>query len=397
MCGERRALAVRGIRTFLQEWSCFEALGRLKTHQGKTQFYASSMTSKLNLARFGWNAYASSCMEVLGTIIGPALRDNSPKEQQKIIETERLARRSKILPVSLSFKKTLIATLLPPRAVWGWTLNGRAPPASVSNAFLKVCKELWKGNGFSHTHASTQLFQVIGAGHPSDLLFSSVCRTLRWMQARSRRGVQTQVPEAIAAAIQAPLQELGWTLGPHTVQGPPGVPGFDLRSDKTARARALHELRTIWRLKLAQEWFGSDGNYATAARSDGVPVSRKTVQTLHVASSKVDGWGLSVMMGAMGSPAVDFRFPGTRVQQCWHCGAQVVRSTLHVLWDCQAFASFRVLPRPAAQLAARLGWSPDASVSEVVAMSQQLGQIRSREVARRGRLQGWIRCATAST
>ncbi|CAE7913730.1 unnamed protein product [Symbiodinium sp. KB8] len=157
------------------------------------------------------------------------------------------------------------------------------------------------------------------AGQTVTQAVGQVCGERRALAVRGIRslGLVTRVPEAIAAAIQAPLQELGW-------------------SDKTARARALHELRTIWRLKLAQEWFGSDGNYAT-----------------------VDGWGLSVMMGAMGSPAVDFR--------------------------------------PAAQLAARLGWSPDASVSEVVAMSQQLGQIRSREVARRGRLQGWIRCATAST
>ena len=35
---------VRGIRAFLQEWNCLDALGRLKTHHGKTQFYASSMT-----------------------------------------------------------------------------------------------------------------------------------------------------------------------------------------------------------------------------------------------------------------------------------------------------------------------------------------------------------------
>ena len=249
------------------------------------------MTAKLNLAR--WGKEASSCMEVLGTIIGPATRENSPKEQKRILETERLARRAKILPVSLSFNRALIATLLSPRAVWGWTLNGRTPPASVSSSFLKVCTEMWRGSGFSHVHASSQLFQVLGAGHPSDLLFSSVSRTLqatsRWMLARSRQGAQTQVPGAIAAAIRAPLWELGWLLAPQSVQGSPGVACFDFRSSQQARARALHELRTSWRLKLAQEWFGSDRNDAAAARSEGVPLTRSTLQTLHNASSQGDG------------------------------------------------------------------------------------------------------------
>ena len=31
--------SVHGVRAFLKEWSCFEALGRLKTHTDKSQYY----------------------------------------------------------------------------------------------------------------------------------------------------------------------------------------------------------------------------------------------------------------------------------------------------------------------------------------------------------------------
>ena len=104
------------------------------------------------------------------------------------------------------------------------------------------------------------------------------------------------------------------------------------------------------------------------------------------------------MMGGMASPAVDFRLPaGVRVPQGWHCGAHVVPCTLHVLWQCPAFHDLRQLPRPTSLLASRVGWHARASLAEVVALSRQLGQLGSREVARRGRLQRWIRSEDAPT
>ena len=216
----------------------------------------------------------------------------------------------------------------------------------------------------------------------------------RWLIAREAQGVQVHLPEAVLGAIRGPLRLWGWQLGPLGVgQGPPGVPALDLRGSKQTRDRALHELRTSWRLWWVSQWYRSDRNDAAAAVLDGVQPDRATVQVLHKVTSRVDGWGLSVMMGGMASPAVDFRLQrGIRVQRCWHCGASVVPSTNHVLWECQAFESARRIPRPASGVAARLGWHPRSSVAEATALVQQIGQIRALEVAARGRLQGWIRC-----
>ena len=152
--------SVQDIRAFFREWTCFEQLGRLKTNQEKTQIFASSMVAKLNLQRWGWTA--KNCMEVLGTVLGPVSRENTPKEQSRQDEVSRIARRVATLPVSLSFKRTLIATLLCPKAVWGWTINGRIPPPKVANSFLVACKDLWRGSGFSRSHASVPLFKALG-------------------------------------------------------------------------------------------------------------------------------------------------------------------------------------------------------------------------------------------
>ena len=387
--------SAREVGTFLREWTLFESTGRLRTNQAKTQFLGRNMAARLDLARRGWQAH--STMEVLGTVIGPQDRPDTPKERKRIQEVQEIAARVSILPVSLSSKSTLIATLLAPKAVWGWTVNGRPPTAGVRGDFLGCCKQVWRGQGFSHLHAAVPLLQAFGLGHASDLLFLSTCRMIqaaaRWMQARETQGARVQFPEALQRPVAQALAQWGWSFEPDgRVVGPPGTQSFDPRQPHRVRMRALHDIRTSWRHHLVSKWFEMPRNDGLAAREDGELPSRGQVNMLHQVAKKADGWSLSVMVGAMASPAVDFRLPrGERVQVCWHCNQQQVPTTTHVLWECPSFAEVRRLQRPQSALAARLGWSPGMTSEEVTGLLTQLGEIRRREVAARGRMQGWIR------
>ena len=122
--GDRTAYhnSVQDLLQWRATWQSFERMGRLKTHEGKTQIWARAQQAFRKLSEAGLNPSLSL------TALGVSLGDNlqmSEKEQQRRKMCEQRALRIGLLPAQL--KQHLTATLVSPVLSRGQGLSGKWP------------------------------------------------------------------------------------------------------------------------------------------------------------------------------------------------------------------------------------------------------------------------------
>ena len=120
------------LRTALAVWTEFEGVSRMRTHEGKTQFFCRLATS-------------SDTAEVLGATLGQSSRPLSAKELRRRKQAEYIAQRIGLLPVTLKFRATLAAVVYSPKASWGSFLNCRRPTKQDFCRFTEVFRSAVKG------------------------------------------------------------------------------------------------------------------------------------------------------------------------------------------------------------------------------------------------------------
>ena len=386
------------MQAYTREWSCFESLGRLKTHPLKTQCWAGTVAAERQLRRAGFSP--SRCIEVLGCLLGSVPRGLTAKEIKRQDACARLAYKIGVLPVRCHLKHRFSATLLAAKAAWGPAICGRAPTNEEGSIHYRNCVLAVRGPRFVKGRASLNLRKVFWVGHASEK-FLAGCRLLsavsRWFRHR-----HTEFPQAWSDHSKAVLADcLGpsdWQpsdSGARPANPDPRGPVFRFGDDKPAQQRAFHELRESWRIAQLRQWLASDRRDAVFARGMHWRVSRPSLQRARAAAQQVDGFALAVMTGNMATAAIDFNSGSRRhpVQRCPDCGRPCVPSVHHVLWQCTAYADLRVFRQapPRHAVVRRLGWGdPRQSLRDTVSLLQQLGAIHERELSWRGRRQGWL-------
>ena len=118
------------LRTALSVWTEFEDVSRMRTRDGKTQFFCRS-------------AGSSATAEVLGASLGQSSRALTTKELKRRKQAGYIAQRIGLLPVTLKLRATLAAVVYSPKASWGSFLNCRRLTKQDLNLFSEVGAVTW--------------------------------------------------------------------------------------------------------------------------------------------------------------------------------------------------------------------------------------------------------------
>jgi hypothetical protein len=384
------------LQEYIREWSVFESLGRLRTHEGKTQYWARTPAASRALTRAGLDPKPT--LHALGCSLGPLRRALTAKEIKRAQACTAIASRIGLVPASWRVKQRLAATLLSAKAVWGSLLSGRPPTQAECQTHYRNCTKAVRGPGLGVGRASPHLRRVFLLGHTADLKFYALSRLLgavaRWRRFRSAACPSGWSPDTQALANSC-LSGFGWAARRYGV-GPlrraPDVLPFRFDSPIRDRSKALHDLRQAWRLSQVRAWVRTDRRDAAAART-APALSLPVIDAARTASGHLNGWAVAVMTGNAAAAAVDFDSRSV-LQSCPHCGLEVVPCLEHVFWSCPAFAHLRIaFPAPPPHpLLRRLGWGALGTTSKtLISLLEQLGRIHEHQLRARLRDSVWSR------
>ena len=181
------------------------------------------------------------------------------------------------------------------------------------------------------------------------------------------------------------LTEWGWQTAPegHT---------FSIFSQKDERAKAKYHLRQSWRNTLLHKWLALNRRDADIGRQINLrdQIDDSLVDRLRSTFKACnDVRAHAVMMGGMHT-AASTRWAGNDEEiteagalVCPDCAQAFHPTVEHVLWHFPSYDSLRRLSAPACPLVRRLGWGPNVTIKDSLALLAQMGQTRAAEAANR--------------
>ena len=245
------------------------------------------------------------CGEVLGAADGLGM--NHPNEVPGRETTRRRARQIMTLPISQRTKQLLANALLTPQAVWGIFNTGRPCTQAQLSEFTKCFRESVRGSENRGDRSSRPLQQVFLLGHTSDLSLVACSRFMnalnRWTLFRLKRGwlvpsLRASIPP-VMQYVSSFLAEWGRRLdGWGSWSGPSGL--FDVRNSKQRNLKAMHDLRTDWRLTQMQKCQESDRIDANCARRNHLNLTPVLLEKLRKVAKKTSVDGIAVICGGYG-------------------------------------------------------------------------------------------------
>ena len=359
----------------MSDWRAFEAITRLSTNEAKNQYWGRTPAAVQELSSQGLEA--GPTVQVLGVSLGGQRRPLTEHESNRREQGLSLAHRVGLLPCSYALRQRLAATVVAPKVTWGLCLNGRKVTAE-DRKHLEACfHAALRGAKLGAGRAAKGLRNVLSYGHCSSADVVTLGRALRavsrWTRIRAQEGAQV----AWSASLRECARPLAQNCGPWQVTAL-GIrrPGAQFRfADRNAdQLKSLHTIRADWRQQQVSRWLQTDRIDARLAREQRLRVTPQLVQALHEGVRRHDGFAVGVATGGFKSPAVEFQ-TNLIAQECPFCGRQCVLGLQHVLWHCPRFDDLRCCPRPASELAARLGWDQRGIHREALA---QMGRVRKR-------------------
>lgn len=375
-------------------WEEFSNLTRLKTHPRKTQLWGRTPEAKVELERTQ-DPDTKESGEVLGAVDGPGSEHATELARKE--STKIRAKRILTIPGSQLFRQKLASCLLTTHAVWGLLITNRPCHQEYLREFSKMFREAVKGAETRGDRAARALQKVLLLGHMCDLGLNACSRLMnavqRWARFRLRQGMQIPGIQApfprLLQSLNSMLATWGWrATGWGKWSGPSG--SFDVRGSKPSCEKAMHALRTDWRLYQVNSWKSMPRLDAVCARSCNLVVNEATLNKLRRVAKKTSVDGIAVMCGGMWSPAVE-RFGDNRgmVHHCCpYCSDEVVPDLDHIFWRCRAFDGCRsddVVP-PVHPFAKRMGWDDGLNERRCLKLVNQMAGIRQAEVRLRLRV-----------
>lgn len=348
-------------------WERFETVSRMRTNAAKTQFVARTSEALLDFQTGGTNA--ATVGAILGVSLGMTPRPDTQKEQDRAAIANRCASRIGTLPVSLSFRAAIAASILTSKMSWGALFNGRSPN---TKQFQRMFKTAVHGN-LKNARASVPLTKFFLWGHRGDILFVACQNFLKAVTSwrASRPGIRLKLDTPVFQAFRKALGvfqcsinaegRVSWSQGFWDTSAPLGF------CDRFA-----HNLRVQWRKIMLSTWLASKRNDASIAREANLQVSTELVEKLHSTASRCAGHEIAIMCGGL--------LPNVHLHEgtCNLCSSGEYPTTAHILWECPRFQDLRTLPPPRDVLVARLGWGISGVNHPCVS---QLGKIRDRACA----------------
>ena len=342
--------SVADIRAVQSAWNELSDVTRLQTHPQKTQLWGRTQEAKRYLQSSN-EADVKDCGEVLGAVDG--LGSNHPKEEARRETTRQRARHIMSLPISQRTKQLLANALLTPQAVWGIFNTGRPCTQEQLLEFTKCFRESVRGSKNRGDRSSRPLQRVFLLGHTCDLALVACSRFMnalnRWTLLRIKQGWFVPSPRApippVMQYVSSFLTEWGWHLEDWgRWSGPSG--SFDARNSKQVNLKAMHDLRTDWRLTQMKTWQDSNRIDAICARRNNLHLTAVLLDKLRKVAKKTSIDGIAVMCGGVWSQAVD-RFGDRQIRPtCPYCSSEVVPELEHIYWFCNAFDVSRNMSPP---------------------------------------------------
>lgn len=364
-------------------WQTLYDLTRLRNHASKQQMWARTPAAFAEMHMKGLQPKCTA--KVLGVTLGMGMtsRQRSANELQRDQKILKAASRIAALPCTLKLRSKLAACILAPGRAWGEILNGRCPTKKEVQAFAVLYRKAVKGFQNYGGHDSRDLTACFLHGHCSDLGFYASQRAMvalhKWFQHSPRAG-WPDGPRPCTQALRKAVCKLGATWIEDGFSFFNGIWKF---SQPIGWAPQLaHLWRQHWRRQRFVNWLQGPRRDASIARSCSVEPSASLLDSLRSCANDCTGHERAIMTGGL---MTDAHIHGLR-DLCWDCGEMSCPSTHHILWECSAWHSLRLIAEPRDPMLARFGWNQFGANK---ALLRQMALIRQAAVvARRKRQYG---------
>ena len=248
-----------------------------------------------------------------------------------------------------------------PEAVWGTLITHRPCPPEFLTEFTALFRTAVKGAERRGDLSSRHLQQVFLLGHTCDLALVACTKFLsavNWALLKIKQG--TEIPHLrarippIMRFVTSFLAAWQWQLhGWGRWSGPSGC--FDVRDTKQFNLKALHDLRTDWRLSKVSKWRNSTRiGLSVPVGITWLFVTSHVLDKVRKIAEKSSVDGVAVIRGGAWSPAMQ-RFGdhvGEVLQTCPYCLQDEVPDFEHIFRFCDSFRSCRLVDPPVEQMAA---------------------------------------------
>ena len=354
-------------------WQQFSTAIALKENQQKMQITYDTNQQRTQLVRTLQNRpHLQNKVTKTATILGVCTtgskqRKMTPEETQRFDQAIATCNKIKVLPTNHNIKMDTARAAAVSKAAYGWV--AKSPPknkqAEVNRAIRTTCT--------AFQAASPHMYRMLTGGNKNLAVVIGVRQTLL-MATRYRSEQWT--PQYMNTSIlhkeaKQFLQNTGWQQQQedHLWYHPELRTSWHLRHmhDEEARNHLAHLLREAWR---CTQWtLFQKSSRRDAAMFHDIPYDSQRIQAAREATGKAAGATLSILLGAVISPAAykARKDIGPHIHQglCIHC-KRALGTHNHVFWECQQRPQQFKDILPADIFQKRFGWPRPTNGNEVI-------------------------------